>query len=339
MAPLVRRSLATQRRITFRNGSQLQFKSAHEPENLRGAGLDYLVVDEAANVDEQAYFSCLRPALSDRLGRAVLISTPKGRNWFYRLYLKGQDPEEGDYASWRFPTWTNPHIDEGEQASALEVPDHIYRQEYEAAFLEDEATVFRNVRESVSSALRGPEPGRRYAFGLDLGRANDFTVLVGLEVETGRMVFFERFRTAGYAVQKERILRPVRRYGARLVMDSTGVGEPIFDDFRAGGVDVRGYHFTEGSKRRLVENLIVEMEAGRVGLADVGVLIGELESFRYKMNRSGRVSYEGPSGGHDDCVMALALAVWGRKRESTRPARVLATSPRPLFPSADKRIF
>jgi len=338
MHSVIRRKSVTEKRLVLRNGSEVEFKSAHEPDNLRGVGLDYLVVDEAADVAEEAYFSCLRPALSDRCGRAVLISTPKGRNWFYRLFLRGQDPAETDYKSWQFPTWMNPYIDPAEKASAREVPSHVYRQEYEAAFLEDEDTVFRNVRDHVTAALEAPAAGRRYVFGLDLGRARDFTVIVGLDPTRRAMVFFDRFREAGYAAQKERIVNAVRRYGARLVMDSTGVGEPIHDDFRRAGLDVTGYHFTEESKRRLVENLIVEMEAGRVALADVGVLVGELEAFRYFVNRSGRLSYEAPSGGHDDCVAALALAVWGL-RGRQRGARVVATAGGTLFGGAPGRVF
>ena len=338
MHPVVRRKSITDRRLIFANGSEVEFKSAHEPDHLRGVGLDYLVVDEAADVDENAYFSCLRPALSDRRGKAVFISTPKGRNWFYRMYLKGQDPAETDYKSWRFPTWANPYIDRAEEAAAREVPVHVYRQEYEAAFLEDEDTVFRNVRERAGAVLRPPHVSERYVFGLDLGRAHDFTVLVGLERRKREMVLFRRFREIGYSAQKEWIVDKVRHYGGRLVMDSTGVGEPIYDDFRREGLEVSPYRFTEESKRRLIENLIVEMEGGRVKIADDPVLIGELEAFRYVMNRSGRLSYEGPSAGHDDCVIALALAVWGL-RGAEAPARVLATGGGNIFSSFSRRLF
>jgi len=167
------------------------------------------------------------------------------------------------------------------------------------------------VRSRLGGKIRSAAPGERYVFGLDLGKAHDFTVLIGFEARSREMVYFHRFRQLSYSAQKEFIVRAVRDYGGRLVMDSTGVGEPIYDDFRRAGVDVAGYRFTEESKRRLIENLIVEMEAGRVRLADAGQLVAELEAFRYVVNRSGRLSYEGPSGGHDDCVIALALAVWG----------------------------
>jgi len=338
MHPVIAKKSLTDRRIIFRNGSSIEFKSAHEPDHLRGVGLDYLVVDEAADVAEEAYFSCLRPALSDRRGRAVFISTPKGRNWFYGLYLRGQDAAESDYESWQFSTWANPYIDPAEKAAAREVPEHIFRQEYEAAFLEDESAIFPNAKTLVGSALRDPRAGERYAFGLDLAKTRDFTVLIGFETTRREMVFFDRFRGLPYTAQKERIAAAVKRYSGRVVMDSTGVGEPIFDDFRRDRMDVVPYHFTEESKRHLVENLIVETEARRVAIADVAPLVGELEAFQYKMNRSGRLSYEGPSGGHDDCVIALALAVWAL-RGRDRPAAVLASNGHTLFGSLGKRIF
>jgi phage FluMu gp28-like protein len=338
MHPIIARKSITEKRITLKNGSEIEFKSAHEPDHLRGVGLDYLVVDEAAGVDEDAYFSCLRPALSDKRGIAVLISTPKGRNWFYRMFLKGQDPAEHDYKSWQFPTWMNPYIDPAEEAAAREVPAHVYRQEFEAAFLEDEDAVFRNVRELLGAKSAYCVPGEHYVFGLDLGRANDFTVLIGFETRRREMIYFHRHRHVGYAAQKDLILKVMNEYRPRLVMDSTGVGEPIFDDFRREGLDVTGYHFTEESKRRLIENLIVETEARRVRLFEAPQLIPELEAFRYTMNRSGRLSYEAPSGAHDDCVVALALAVWGLRGQE-RPARALAVEGTNVFGRAGARLF
>lgn len=338
MYPVIRKRSVTDKRITLRNGSEMEFKSAHEPDNLRGTGLDYLVVDEAADVEEEAYFSCLRPALTDRQGRAVFISTPKGRNWFFRLFMKGQDPAETEYKSWRFSTWSNPYIDPAEKEAAREVPEHVYRQEYEADFLEDELAVFRRAKALVGATLQGPRAGERYSFGLDLGKAHDFTVIVGMETTRREMVYFERFRGMSYSAQKERIARAALTYGARITMDSTGVGEPIYDDLRRGGLDVAAYRFTEESKTRLIENLIVETEARRVSIADEPVLVGEMEAFRFRMNRSGRVSYEAPAGAHDDCVTALALAVWGLKA-ATRPANVFVTAGEAVFSLPAKRVF
>jgi hypothetical protein len=88
-------------------GGTVQVRSADNPDALRGEGLDFVVVDECAYVAEAAWQEALRPALSDRLGRAMFISTPAGRNWFWRHYQRGL--EGGDWQSWSFPTSDNLH--------------------------------------------------------------------------------------------------------------------------------------------------------------------------------------------------------------------------------------
>jgi hypothetical protein len=76
--------------VMLPGGGSVQVRSADNPQSLRGEGLDFLVMDECAFIPEAAWTEALRPALSDRLGRALFISTPKGRNWFWRLFVRGQ---------------------------------------------------------------------------------------------------------------------------------------------------------------------------------------------------------------------------------------------------------
>jgi len=75
----------TDLRIDLSNGSTLFVYGAFNPESLRGRGIDFLVLDEFALIDPQAWFSVLRPALSDRKGRVLFIGTPQGRNHFFDM--------------------------------------------------------------------------------------------------------------------------------------------------------------------------------------------------------------------------------------------------------------
>ena len=77
--------------VALPSGGTVQVRSADDPQSLRGEGLDFCVLDECAFMREEAWSEALRPALSDRQGRAMFISTPKGRNWFWRLWQRGQD--------------------------------------------------------------------------------------------------------------------------------------------------------------------------------------------------------------------------------------------------------
>ena len=83
--------------IELINGSTIWIKSGDNPDTLRGEGINFLVIDEAAMVKKEAWEEALRPALSDTLGKAVFISTPKSMNWFFDLWVRGQDQEYPDY--------------------------------------------------------------------------------------------------------------------------------------------------------------------------------------------------------------------------------------------------
>ena len=135
------------RMIEYPGGGTSQIKSADNPDSLRSEGLDLEVIDEAAHIPkfDEVWEQALRPALSDRKGGALFISTPKGFNHFYELFKRaGGDPSaigfagrEGDWAAYRYPTWDNPYIDPAEiEAARLELPSLVFRQEYGAEFVQ-----------------------------------------------------------------------------------------------------------------------------------------------------------------------------------------------------------
>lgn len=123
-------------------GGWIQVKSSDNPDSLRGEGLDLVVFDECAFMVEEAWTEAIRPALSDRHGKALFISTPQGRNWFYRLWARGQASDQ-EWASWTFKTSDNPYIDPLEiEAARLTLPARVFAQEYEADFSLSEGVFF-----------------------------------------------------------------------------------------------------------------------------------------------------------------------------------------------------
>jgi len=127
--------------VRFENGGLIQVRSADDPQRLRGAGLDLLIMDEAAFVKDIAWNEVLRPALSDRQGKAVFISTPKGHNWFYDLYLNAET--QPGWAAFQYPTASNPFIPADEiEVARSEVGSLVFSQEYLAEFVAAGGTVF-----------------------------------------------------------------------------------------------------------------------------------------------------------------------------------------------------
>ncbi|MAG25898.1 terminase [Candidatus Pacearchaeota archaeon] len=117
------------------NGSRICLRGADNPESLRGVGLDYLVLDETADISEHAWKEVLRPTLSDTGGHVFFTGTPKGLNWFHDLYQEGQKTTDDRWKSWQFTTIDGGWVlaEEIEQARK-DLDAKTFRQEYEATF-------------------------------------------------------------------------------------------------------------------------------------------------------------------------------------------------------------
>jgi len=296
------------RLIELPSGGSIQVRSADNPDSLRGEGLDFLIIDEAAFVREEAWTEALRPALSDRQGRAMIISTPKGRNWFWRAYQRGVsgDPE---WHSWKLPTASNPFIDPAEiEAARRMLPETIFQQEYLAEFIEDAGLVFRKVRQATWVPPTKPEPGRRYRMGVDWAQANDWTVLTVID-DLRRVVAVDRFNQIAWDVQRGR-LRALADYWhvEGIWAEANSIGGPNIEALQAEGLPVRGFTTTNESKQQLMVALQLAFERGDIRIPDDPVLIAELEAFEATRLPSGRWRYEAPAGMHDDMVISLALA-------------------------------
>ena len=117
------------------NGSVISLKGAEKPNNLRGRALDFVVLDEFADMRPEAWFEVIRPSLSDRQGSAVFIGTPKGRNHFYDLWAKGVDGAN-DWSSFQYTTLAGGNVSESEiQAARGDLDERTFNQEYCAEFV------------------------------------------------------------------------------------------------------------------------------------------------------------------------------------------------------------
>jgi hypothetical protein len=274
----------------------------------------------------------------------VFVSTPKGRNWFYDIFERGMDPTEKDYASFSFPSNASPYFPAKEWEEAKRtLPEDVFRQEYMAEFMEDSAGVFRGVDgcllpETGNSRLETEAYHRNVVIGCDVAKHTDWTVLIAMDAETGKCFAMERFNMLDWPIQKERIVGFARKWGGRVILDATGVGDPIYDDLKQVLPDIEGFKLTAVSKTELVQRLIVAVEQRQVmwpagsrsgglavgqsgglppdsrtaGPSDWGILTAEMKRFEYEIRPGGGITYGAPSGYHDDCVMALGLANHGR---------------------------
>jgi phage FluMu gp28-like protein len=316
LAPVAERVNVQEHRLELLTGGVIDLWSLDTPDVARGRKYARVVVDEAAMVRDlaEAWEAVIRPTLADYRGDAWFLSTPRGLGYFWQMFARGEDPAQPDWVAWRMPTVANPFIPPDEVEAARDMlPERVFAQEFLAEFLEDQGSVFRNVAACVDpgrSAADPPIGHRRYVMGVDLARVSDFTVLAVLD-ESGRQVYFERFNQISWERQVGAIERAAREYRARVYLDSTGVGDPIFEALRKRGLDVAGYQLTNASKEALIDALAMRLESGSLRLMDVPAQANELLAYQYELTPSRNVRMNAPPGMHDDCVIALALAAHG----------------------------
>ena len=176
--------------VSFVGGGSIQMRTADNPDNLRGAGLDGVVLDEAATIKPDAWELVLRPALADKQGWALFISTPQHFNWFYDLYERGQ-AGNSDWDSWQRPTWDNPFIPAVEiEAAQRDMLPEDFDQEFGASFTAVGGAVFRLLSANRSFYLR-PMPAAldwiKRGVGMDWGttREHQWNVTGGGKTKSG----------------------------------------------------------------------------------------------------------------------------------------------------------
>ncbi len=303
--------------------TRLELKGCDKTDSLVGVGLKSLRMDEAGLTSNKAW-DLLRPMLADHKAPAWFYTTPRGKNWLYDLYKRGKSLDYPDWMSWRQPTSVNKYISPDEiDLAKQEMSELMFRQEFMAEFLEDDIGVFRRIRACVTGEFESPIPGRFYVIGVDLAKSYDFTVLTVIDSVTRQVVAWERFQDVSWKEQKLRIQALAIKYNNALcVIDSTGVGDPIYEDLSGSSVSCESFKFTNATKNKLVDQLAISIEQRLITFPRIPELIQELSQFEYKISDGGRIIYSAPDGKHDDCVISLGLAVWAL-RSSLKEAQVV----------------
>ncbi len=298
------------RQVLVPNGGEVSIRSADNYDTLRGEGLDYVVLDECAFIAEAAWTEALRPALSDRQGRAMFISTPKGRNWFWRYWQLGQDMSQQEWRSWRFPTSANPFIKASEiEAARQSLPERTFAQEYLTEFLEDGGGVFRRVlAAAVLQPQDGPSEGHDYVMGVDWGKHADWTVITIWDAMSRDLVYIDRMNQIDYAVQVGRLRVLYDRWQPSCIRpEVNSMGEPLVEQLQREGLPVAPFVTTNATKAAAIEALALAFERGDIRIVNDPQLIAELQAFELSRTPTGMVRYSAPEGMHDDCVMSAAM--------------------------------
>lgn len=301
----------TEMRIELLNGSIVQLVGSDNIDRIVGTNPIGVVFSEYSLMKPKVW-EFIRPILAENGGWAVFIFTPRGMNHAWNLLQMAlQNPLE-----W-FTQILTAEDTKAISAQVLEqerkeMPQDLYDQEYMCKFIEGAGQFFKRIDQNLIEERDNVEPHHRYQMGVDLAKYQDYTVITILDLNTFNVLKQERFNQIDWNLQKAKIEAMYLRYGRPLIyMDSTGLGDPIYDDLSQRGMRVEGYKFSEGSRKDLLTNLAILLEQGKLKIPDNEILKGELQSFHYELRGdTGKTKLVVPEGLHDDCVFSLALACW-----------------------------
>jgi RNA-binding protein YhbY len=292
--------------LNFTTGSTMLFYSAEAYDSIRGETFDALVGDEVAFWKPEAWNEVLKATVLVKGKKVLLLSTPKGKNQFYTLF--NQSINNDNYHSFYGTSFDNPFIERSEIEDARRMlPDHIFRQEYLAEFLDDASSVFRNIKECIEIG----EETRTLFAGVDLGRADDYTVLTIVD-QNNKEVYCERWRHLEWSTIINNVVTQLNKYKPNVLIESNGAQDAIYEQIRDkvtyNKSKVKPFVTTSKSKQAIVENLIVAFENKEIGILGKDWQVSELETFTYEYNlKTRQIKYSAPSGLHDDYVMSRAI--------------------------------
>lgn len=294
--------------IKFKNNSRLIFRTAGSRNSLRGFSLNHLLIDEAAFIDEDIWDTILSPSLSVRGkdGKVLFCSTPKGANFFKKLYDRGLNNEAG-YKSFKITWRDNPYADvEFINERKRVLPEEIYLQEFEGEFV-DSGNVFKYVDELSIGKVQQPY-GQDCTVGIDIGFKNDFTVAVALS-SSGEMLDYIRFNQIDTEEVVERLYQFIQKWRPRkTIIEENNQGISVYHLLRSKAVyNLEAFSTNSKTKGEIINQLIAVFSLRNIKPLNDELVKKELKAYSYSLTKSGNITFAA-SYGHDDIVMALALA-------------------------------
>lgn len=312
--PIIKSSHVNNLEITLINGRKILVRGADNPDSLRGVSLIYLVMDEVAFIKQDVWEKILRAALSDKKGRALFISTPSGRNWFYDSYKLGQSGEDEEWKSWHFTTADNETIDPKEiEAAKRTLSSFAFKQEYLSSFDTAGADLFKP--EWIKKG-KMPKDGS-YVIAIDLAgfenvadqkknKKLDETAIAIVKIADDQKWYVHKIEHGRWDIKETcfKILKVIKEYeplhiGIERGTAMNAVMGVLMDMMRQYNTYAHIQTLTHGNKKktdRIVWALQGRFEHG-------GVILNEEEDFE---DFQDQLIMFPTSGVHDDLVDALA---------------------------------
>lgn len=299
----------TEMKIDLINGSTIQLLGADNYDRIVGTNPAGVVFSEYPIGKKEAW-EYISPILAENEGWALFIYTPRGKNHGWDLAQIAKNSDDWYYGVYNVED-TNAISKEALEQEKRERPQSIYEQEYMCKFIDGATQIFKGIDTVCLHALDNPVNGHRYQIGVDLAKYEDFTVISVFDLMTFRQVYMERFNQVDWNLQESKIEAIYHKWNrGEIVIDSTGVGDPIYESLEKKGLKITPFKFTHQTRTDLLNNLAIQIESHKIELLDDEILKDELASFQYEVSQQGKLKMKVADGLHDDTVFATALSTW-----------------------------
>lgn len=304
--------------IKFNNGSEIIFKSAEQRDRLRGYTVNgLLVIDEAAFISDEV-IDIVFPWVDANNAPVLLISTPlfkSGR--FYTLYSSKTDKSHSfDWA--KYDTSQFLPSDKLEYYRQTISPIK-FTSEYLGEFITEGSYVFKNILNCITI----PIDTKPIYIGIDwgTGQNGDYTALIALNskreivkvLKVNNLEPTEQVTSIANYINDNPTLKSV-------LVEKNSIGT-IFYDMLKRKLNRKSilstFNTTNDSKRTIIEDLASAFEQQSISILDDSELITELQHYALEKTKTGKITYNGIFGYHDDLVIALSLAFHCTKSKSS----------------------
>jgi hypothetical protein len=304
--------------IYFYNGSFIKFRSSEAGDNLRGATLDFIYIDEAAFIKEAFINEVLLPMVTRTNGRVVMSSTFNGKNWYWDWYQRGLKEEDWEQIKSIKKTYLDLN-DQKVEDTVLGIKKSMTKAQFDQEFLcrpVSADALFSNIEDAIVKEVT--EVYDRIYIGMDIGVAQDYTVLTAM-TQDHEVIDIDRFNFKEQGMDssdfKQRIKDFYLKHFDSLaaayfeVNNNDLLFDEITDDDRM--YKLIPFQTTSKSKPEIIRNLIKLFEDNKIKIPNYEVLVKELYDYKSKRNPiTGNLQFSNTDGKHDDCVMSLAIAAY-----------------------------
>ena len=333
--------------IEFVNGSQIHFKSAEQGDSVRGFTTKkrgILVVDEAAYINKDWFYSVVVPITNVYNSDIFLFSTPKYKQGlFYELFSKGmpfdihthQSPHiiSFDWTKYDLSKYLTPELLD---LYRQQLPKAAFQSEYLAEFIDGDGSVFTEFKKCVGEVEFDRNLPLHISIDWSAGTGNDDTAISigqfdGQKILVGKQYYFNDKKTNDSVSYILDLVKMYVRRGFReinIVVEQNSIGNVYFDvlhdkldeyetnfndnenDFRKEiEINLSKFNTTNKSKKKIIEKLTMLFENNEIVIPNDEKLLTQLSCFEAKITENGTVVYRGANGGHDDCVLSLCFLV------------------------------